>query len=59
LNIQGEKLVRSYHAAVFLNLLAMAAFIRTHNIIQMVIYLREALIFIKIIEEMWLLTNVC
>jgi hypothetical protein len=37
----------------------MAAFICTHNIIQMVIYLRKALILIKIIEEIWLLTNVC
>jgi hypothetical protein len=36
----------------------MAAFICTHNIIQMAIYLRKVLIFINIIEEIWLLTNV-
>jgi len=29
------------------------------NIIQMVVYLGKALILIKIIEGIWLLTNVC
>ena len=54
-----SKHVRRYHATAFQNLLEMAVFIWTHNIIQMAIHLRKTLILIKIVEEIWLLTNVC
>ena len=37
----------------------MVALICTHYFIQIVVYLRKALILIKIIEEIRLLTNVC